>query len=61
MAKKPVECSECADESDELTKVKDEGHTRWLCPDCLEVFEEQREIAEEAGRAMRDMMEYKGR
>jgi hypothetical protein len=61
MPSKTAECSECGDESDELRTVTDDGRKRKLCPDCLEVFEEQREIAEEAGRAMREMMEYKGR
>ena len=53
-------CQECGEESDELTTVKDEGQRRKLCPDCHELWVEQREIAAEAGRAMRDMMEYKG-
>ncbi len=57
---KTIECQECGDESDELTAVKDDGKKRKLCPDCLELFEEKREIEEEAGRAMRGMMEYKG-
>jgi hypothetical protein len=60
VAMKTTECQECGEESDELTTVKDGGKRRKLCPDCLEVWEEQREIAGEAGRAMRDMMEYKG-
>ncbi len=57
---KTVECQECHEESDELTVITDKGKKRKLCPDCLELFEEQREIEAEAGRAMRDMMEYKG-
>lgn len=57
---KTTECQECHEESDELTTVKAKGKNRKLCPDCLELFEEQREIEAEAGRAMRDMMEYKG-
>lgn len=59
MPKQPAECSECGDETDEATKVKDGRVTRYLCPDCHELFEEQEQIAEEAGRAMREMMEYK--
>ena len=53
-------CQECGEESDELTTVKEEDTRRKLCPDCHELWAEQREIAAEAGRAMRDMMEYKG-
>ena len=60
MPKKPADCSECGDETDDLTKVKDSGVTRYLCSDCHEIFEEQQQIAEEATRAMREMMEYKG-
>lgn len=56
-----MECQECGEESDELVKVKVEGKLRKLCPDCHERWEEAREIEEEAGRAMRNMMEYKGR
>jgi ribosome-binding protein aMBF1 (putative translation factor) len=57
---KTIECQECGEESEELTAVKVEGKTRKLCPECLELFEEKREIEAEAGRAMRGMMEYKG-
>jgi hypothetical protein len=57
---KTTECQECGEESEELTAVKEKGKTRKLCPECLEVFEEQREIEAEAGRAMKSMMEYKG-
>ena len=55
-----MECSECGEESDELTSVKENGKRRKLCPDCHELWAEQREIEAEAGRAMREMMEYKG-
>ena len=55
-----MECQECGKESDELTAVKEKGKKRRLCPDCHEVWLEQREVEAEAGRAMRDMMEYKG-
>lgn len=57
---KSIECQECGDESDELTVVKEGSKKRKLCPDCLEVWQEKQEIEAEAGRAMRDMMEYKG-
>lgn len=54
------QCQECGEESDDLTAVKEKGKQRKLCPDCHELWQEQREIESEAGRAMRDMMEYKG-
>jgi activator of 2-hydroxyglutaryl-CoA dehydratase len=56
-----MECQECGEESDELVKVTVEGKGRKLCPDCHELFVEQQEIAAEAGAAMRNMMEYKGK
>jgi hypothetical protein len=56
-----MECQECGEESDELVRVTVEGKARKLCPDCHELFEEQQEIAAEAGAAMRGMMEYKGK
>jgi protein-arginine kinase activator protein McsA len=55
-----VICQECQEESDELTTVTQDGKRRKLCPECHEIWAEQREIEEEAGRAMRGMMEYKG-
>lgn len=55
-----MQCQECHEETDELTRVKVEGKNRKLCEDCLELWNEQQEIAAEAGRAMRGMMEYKG-
>lgn len=55
-----MQCAECGEQTDELTRVKDDGKVRTLCEDCHELWNEQREIAAEAGRAMRDMMEYKG-
>ncbi|MBL4685125.1 MAG: hypothetical protein JKY37_11090 [Nannocystaceae bacterium] len=57
---KTKDCQECGEASDELSTVTDKGKKRKLCPDCLELFEEQREIEAEAGAAMREMMEYKG-
>lgn len=55
-----MQCAECGEETDELTRVKEGGKTRKLCEDCHELWAEQREIEAEAGRAMREMMEYKG-
>lgn len=55
-----MQCQECGNESDELTSVKDGGKRKRLCPECHEVWVEQREIEAEAQQAMKDMMEYKG-
>lgn len=55
-----MKCQECGEESDELFAVKEGSKRRKLCEDCHELWTEQREIEAEAGRAMRDMMEYKG-
>jgi hypothetical protein len=55
-----MNCQECGDESDELTSINEDGKRRKLCPECHELWAEQREIESEAGAAMRDMMEYKG-
>jgi len=55
-----MQCQECGEESDELTRVKEDGKTRKLCEDCHELWTEKREIEAEAGHAMRQMMEYKG-
>lgn len=54
-----MKCQECEKESDELTAVNDDGKRRKLCPDCHELWVEQREIEREAAQAMRGMMEYK--
>ncbi len=54
-------CKECKDEVDELVPVKVNGRTRKLCETCVEMLEEQGEIAAGALDAMREMMEYKGR
>ena len=53
-------CSECREESDEMTVVRVNDKKRSLCPECHEVWEEEQEVAKEAGAVMRGMMEYKG-
>ena len=40
-----MQCQECHEETDELTRVKVEGKNRKLCEDCLELWNEQQEIA----------------
>lgn len=40
--------------------VRVDGKKRSLCPECREVWEEEQEVAKEAGAVMRGMMEYKG-
>ena len=52
-------CAECGEESDETTTVREGGKKRVLCPECHEVWEAEQEVAKEAGRVMRGMMEYK--
>ncbi len=54
------ECPSCEDEVDELHVVKIHGKKRKLCEDCLEVAQEEAEIAEMSEDAIRDMMGYKG-
>ncbi len=53
-------CSECREESEELTTVRVAGKKRSLCAECHEVWQEEEEVAKEAGSVMRGMMEYKG-
>lgn len=55
-----MQCHECKEEADDLTRVKVDGKFRKLCEDCHELWNEQQEIAAEAGQVMRGMMEYKG-
>lgn len=54
-------CQECKEDVDELEVKKIGGKRRKLCEDCLELAEEQAEIAAMGEAAMQDMMEYKGR
>ncbi|MFT5352878.1 MAG: hypothetical protein ACI9KE_000075 [Polyangiales bacterium] len=54
-------CQGCKEEADDLVPFKVEGKRKKLCEDCLEIAEEQAEIAEMGESAMQDMMGYKGR
>lgn len=54
-------CKECGEQADELTTVKVDGRNKRLCEDCLEIFEEQTEIAEESEAVVQQMMGFKGR
>jgi hypothetical protein len=54
-------CKGCGEEVDELFAVKVGGKTKKLCEDCKSRAEESDEIAEESERAVRGMMEYKGK
>jgi NMD protein affecting ribosome stability and mRNA decay len=56
-----VNCQECGEEVEELITFKVGRKKRKMCEDCIELAEEQLEIAAEAESAMQDMMEYKGR
>ncbi len=50
----------CEEEVDELHSVKIHGKRKKLCEDCVEIAEEQAEIAEMSEAAVKDMMGYKG-
>ena len=54
------QCPQCQEEVDELHPVKIHGKRRRLCEDCLEIAEEEAEIAEMSEAAVKDMMGYKG-
>ena len=54
-------CPPCKEEVDELHVVTIHGKKKKLCDDCLELAEEQAEIAEMSEDAIRDMMGYKGK
>ncbi len=56
-----MKCQECKEESDDIVSVKVGRKKRKLCPECLEIMQEEEEIAAEAEGAMKEMMEYKGR
>lgn len=54
-------CKSCGEEADELTSVKVDGRTKKLCEDCLELAQEQAEIAEESEAVVQQMMGFRGR
>lgn len=54
-------CQGCKEEADELQPFKVAGKRKKLCEECLELAEEQAEIAEMSESAVQDMMGYKGR
>ncbi len=54
-------CQGCGEDVEELEARKVAGKRKKLCEDCVELAEEQAEIAEMSENAMRDMMEYKGK
>ncbi|MCP4498441.1 MAG: hypothetical protein GY822_00545 [Deltaproteobacteria bacterium] len=56
-----MKCTDCKEDVDEVTPVKVGRRTLKLCEDCLELSEEQDEIAGEAQSVIQGMMEYKGR
>lgn len=53
-------CQECKEEVDEVHAFKVGKKRRKLCEDCLELAEEQAEIASMSEDAIKDMMGYKG-
>ncbi|HJK92994.1 MAG TPA: hypothetical protein RMH85_15520 [Polyangiaceae bacterium LLY-WYZ-15_(1-7)] len=54
-------CPSCKEEVDELHTATIHGKRKRLCEDCLELAQEEAEIAEMSEEAVRDMMGYKGR
>lgn len=54
-------CQGCKEEVDDLAVIKVAGKRKKLCEECLEIAEEQAEIAEMSESAVQDMMGYKGR
>lgn len=54
-------CKGCGEDVDELFAVKVGGKTKKLCEDCKSRAEEEAEIGAESERAVRGMMEYKGK
>jgi ribosome-binding protein aMBF1 (putative translation factor) len=56
-----MECPECGDDVEKLTKVKIGKQSRKVCEDCADRLREEAEVAGEAESAMQSMMEYKGR
>ncbi len=56
-----AKCQQCKEEADELHPFKIAGKRKKLCEECLEIAEENAEIAEMSESAVQDMMGYKGR
>ena len=54
------ECRKCQDEVDELHPFKVGKKKVKVCEDCLELLQEEAEIAEMSEDAIKDMMGYKG-
>ena len=54
-------CLSCDEDVDELHSVTVAGKRKRVCEDCVELVQEQAEIAEMGEEAMRDMMGYKGK
>ncbi|MEM6955988.1 MAG: hypothetical protein AAF411_15400 [Myxococcota bacterium] len=54
-------CQGCKELVDDLETMKIGGKRKRLCEDCIELAEEQAEIAEMSESAVQDMMGYKGR
>lgn len=54
-------CKSCGEETDELFVVKVAGKTKKVCDECKSQLDEAAEIGAESERAVRGMMEYKGK
>ncbi|MEM9072827.1 MAG: hypothetical protein AAGE52_30250 [Myxococcota bacterium] len=53
-------CPRCEEEVDELHPIKVGRKRLKLCEDCIEIVEEEAEIAEMSEAAIKEMMGYKG-
>jgi hypothetical protein len=56
-----AQCKGCGEEVDNLVSVKVGGKTKKLCEDCVELANEQADIAEQSEGAVQQMMGFKGR
>ncbi|NCQ60260.1 MAG: hypothetical protein GW913_06270 [Myxococcales bacterium] len=54
-------CKQCGEEVDELFSVTVTGRKTKVCEDCLEIIQEQAQIAEESESAIQGMMGFKGK
>ena len=54
-------CKSCGEEVDDLIAVKVNGRSKRLCEECVELAEEQAQIAEESEAVVQQMMGFRGR
>jgi len=56
-----AECKQCGEDVESLVSVKIDGKTKKLCEDCVDLVNEQANIAEQSESAVQQMMGFKGR